>query len=48
MIQSLVQKNEELEMKLLSRDSDLEAVLLQKEDLLAKLTGLEDKLTGHR
>jgi hypothetical protein len=43
LIYSLTNKNEELEMKLISKESDIEALTLIKDELQIKVTSLEEK-----
>lgn len=44
----LLNRNEDLEMKLLSKDKDLDALRSQKDELSQKLNSLEEKLLSYK
>lgn len=43
MLEQLASKNEELELKLLSKESDLESVIFAKDEMQVKVSTLEEK-----
>ena len=48
LLQKLASTTEELEMKLRSKEQDLEAVAFQKDELQLKVANLEDKVNGYK
>ncbi len=48
LLQKLASTTEELEMKLRSKEQDLEAVTFLKDELQLKVTNLEDKVNGYK
>jgi predicted nucleic acid-binding Zn-ribbon protein len=48
LLQKLASTTDELEMKLRSKEQDLEAIIFQKDELQLKVSNLEEKVNGYK